>query len=476
MKNDSVLEKGSFWELMVKLSIPTIVVILIMIVYNVADTYFIGQTGDPNKISAISLGMPLFTILSGIGTLFGTGGTTSVSIALGEGNKDKIRNVTGFCLAGGLCIGLIFFAIVFVFSDTIAILLGADSQTLTDTITYIKIFSFSAPLVLLSQCFGSIIRADGDGATPMMATLSGTFLNIILDALFILVFHWDVFGAAFATVLGNVLTSVILVALILTKKRAFLPSINRQAFTTGIMIPVITLGLPMTVSTILSSVSGIIANRMMMSYGSTYLAAQSVAGKVNMVITMLIMAICMGMQPAISYNFGAKNYTRMKYIIKSTGVFTIGVGLVLTILVFIFKNRLVAAFINDADVIAIGQIFVLAGVVIGPVFGIYQLCQSSLQATGKASYAIFTSLLDKGIIYLPMLVILNKFFGAYGVAFTHAATMFFTIIVTVLLTLKWFRSLTLDTASSHPGSIESEDVDVQQNINLKAQESESTCA
>ena len=370
MKNDSVLEKGSFWELMVKLSIPTIVVILIMIVYNVADTYFIGQTGDPNKISAISLGMPLFTILSGIGTLFGTGGTTSVSIALGEGNKDKIRNVTGFCLAGGLCIGLIFFAIVFVFSDTIAILLGADSQTLTDTITYIKIFSFSAPLVLLSQCFGSIIRADGDGATPMMATLSGTFLNIILDALFILVFHWDVFGAAFATVLGNVLTSVILVALILTKKRAFLPSINRQAFTTGIMIPVITLGLPMTVSTILSSVSGIIANRMMMSYGSTYLAAQSVAGKVNMVITMLIMAICMGMQPAISYNFGAKNYTRMKYIIKSTGVFTIGVGLVLTILVFIFKNRLVAAFINDADVIAIGQIFVLAGVVIGPVFGI----------------------------------------------------------------------------------------------------------
>ena len=476
MKNDSVLEKGSFWELMVKLSIPTIVVILIMIVYNVADTYFIGQTGDPNKISAISLGMPLFTILSGIGTLFGTGGTTSVSIALGEGNKDKIRNVTGFCLAGGLCIGLIFFAIVFVFSDTIAILLGADSQTLTDTITYIKIFSFSAPLVLLSQCFGSIIRADGDGATPMMATLSGTFLNIILDALFILVFHWDVFGAAFATVLGNVLTSVILVALILTRKRAFLPSINRQAFTTGIMIPVITLGLPMTVSTILSSVSGIIANRMMMSYGSTYLAAQSVAGKVNMVITMLIMAICMGMQPAISYNFGAKNYTRMKYIIKSTGVFTIGVGLVLTILVFIFKNRLVAAFINDADVIAIGQIFVLAGVVIGPVFGIYQLCQSSLQATGKASYAIFTSLLDKGIIYLPMLVILNKFFGAYGVAFTHAATMFFTIIVTVLLTLKWFRSLTLDTASSHPGSIESEDVDVQQNINLKAQESESTCA
>ena len=104
MKNDSVLEKGSFWELMLKLSVPTVVVILIMIIYNVADTYFIGQTGDPNKISAISLGMPLFTILSGIGTLFGNGGTTSVSIALGEGNKDKIRHVTGFCFTGTIMI------------------------------------------------------------------------------------------------------------------------------------------------------------------------------------------------------------------------------------------------------------------------------------------------------------------------------------------------------------------------------------
>lgn len=480
MKNDSVLEKGSFWELMLKLSVPTVVVILIMIIYNVADTYFIGQTGDPNKISAISLGMPLFTILSGIGTLFGNGGTTSVSIALGEGNKDKIRHVTGFCFTGGLIIGLIFFAVVFGFSDKIAILLGADAHTLADTITYIKIFSFSAPLVLLSQCFGSIIRADGDGATPMMATLSGTILNIVLDALFILVFHWDVFGAAFATVLGNVLTSVILLALLFTKKRAFLPSITKEAFTTGIMIPVITLGLPMTVSTILSSVSGIIANRMMMNYGSTYLAAQSVAGKVNMVITMLLMAICMGIQPAISFNFGAKNYTRMKSIIKSTGTFTVVLGLILTALVFIFKDSLVAAFIDDADVISIGQIFVLAGVVIGPVFGIYQLCQTSLQATGKASYAIFASLLDKGLIFIPVLIVLNKLFGAYGIAFTHAVTMFFTIIVTVILTLKWFRSLTLDSSSSKAsGSMVSASVhgaQKHQDISDEKQNAQSTCA
>ena len=168
-----------------------------------------------------------------------------------------------------------------------------------------------------------------------------------------------------------------------------------------------------------------------------------------MVITMLLMAICMGMQPAISFNFGAKNYTRMKSIIKSTGTFTVVLGLILTALVFIFKNSLVAAFIDDADVISIGQIFVLAGVIVGPVFGIYQLCQTSLQATGKASYAIFASLLDKGLIYIPVLIILNRIFGAYGVAFAHAVTMFFTIIITVLLTLKWFRSLTLDDSYPH---------------------------
>ncbi|MCR5143738.1 MAG: MATE family efflux transporter [Lachnospiraceae bacterium] len=453
MKNNSVLEKGSFWELLLKLSVPSVVIILIMLIYNIADTYFIGQTGDPNKISAISLGMPLFSILSGIGTLFGNGGTTSVSIALGEKNYKKVRQITGFCFTGALVIGLTFFAVIFLFSNQIAVMLGADATTMADTITYIKVFSFACPLVLLTQSFGSIARADGDGATPMVANLIGTLSNIVLDAVFILIFKWDVFGAAFATVLGNVITSLLLLRIMLKKKREFLPHISRASFSTKIMFPVITLGLPMTFSTLLGSVSHIIVNRQMMVHGSYYLAAQSVAGKVNMVITMLIMGVCMGMQPAISYNFGAKNYKRMKSIVKSTGTFTIVLGLVLTAIIFVFKNSLVAAFIDDAEIISIGQTFVIASVIIGPVYGIYQLCQTFLQSTGKASFAIIASLLDKGLIYLPVVFILNNLYGPYGIAFSHAVTMLFTIVVALFLALKWNKKLTQDAEQHQAGSI-----------------------
>ncbi len=196
----------------------------------------------------------------------------------------------------------------------------------------------------------------------------------------------------------------------------------------------------------------------------------------------------MGMQPAISYNFGGKNFKRMYRIIRQTGIFTIILGLSLTIIAFIFKDALITAFINNADVISMGQIFVIAAVIVGPVYGIYQLSQTFLQATGKVTYAIFSSMLDKFLVFLPVLLfldykfgiygiafahlsqtflqatgkvtyaifssMLDKFlvflpvllfldykFGIYGIAFAHAVTMIFTLIITLFLALKWSKEI-----------------------------------
>ena len=160
-----------------------------------------------------------------------------------------------------------------------------------------------------------------------------------------------------------------------------------------------------------------------------------------MMITMLILGFCMGMQPAISYNFGAKNYKRMYQVIRQTGIFTILLGLGLTILCYLYKDSLVAAFIDNEEIISMGQVFVFAAVLVGPVYGIYQLSQTFMQATGKVSYAIFSSMLDKFIVYLPVLYIMNHFYGVYGIAFAHAVTMIFTIIITLVLALKWSKKI-----------------------------------
>ena len=145
---------------------------------------------------------------------------------------------------------------IFFAAEPIALVLGADADTLDFAVTYLRVFSFSAPLVMMNQSFGSLIRADGDGVSAMLATMSGTILNIVLDWMFVMVFKWDIFGAALATDIGNAITT-----------------------------------------------------------GAVALAAQGVSGKVGMIVTMLIMGVCMGMQPAISYNFGAKNYIRMKQLL-----------------------------------------------------------------------------------------------------------------------------------------------------------------
>lgn len=436
-RSEEILKNGSFGKLLINLSLPAVVIIIIMIIYNVADTFFIGQTGEPNKIAAISLSMPVFTILSGIGTLFGNGGTTSISIALGEGDKEKIKKITSFCFAGCLVTGIVFFLAVFLFTEPLALLLGADDATLTLTVSYLKTFSFACPLVLLSTSYGSLMRADGDGAMAVIPNILGTVSNIFLDALFILVFHWDVFGAAFATVLGNMLNCVVLLIVIRKKKPHLMPALKEFTFAKEISVPVLTLGLPMTISTVIGSISSTVQNRMTISYGSNALAAQSVAGKASMMITMLILGFCMGMQPAISYNFGSKDYKRMYKVIRETGIFTIILGLALTVITFLYKDALISAFIDNENIVALGRVFVTAAVAVGPFYGIYQLAQTFMQATGKVSFAIFSSMLDKFLIYMPVLFIMNAAFGIYGIAFAHAVTMIFTLLVTLTLALKW---------------------------------------
>lgn len=440
-KNEMVLAEGSFPQLLVKLCIPTIVVMLVMIIYNMADTYFIGQTGDPNKIAAISLSMPFFTILSGISTLFGNGGCTSISMALGRNDHRKIKAFCSICCYCSVAVGIVFMLIVNAAIQPIAVMLGADADTMEFTRQYLQIFSLAAPFVMFNQTFGCVIRADGAATQAMISNVLGTVSNIILDALFILVFHWDVAGAALATVIGNVLTTVYLIYYLWKKQPAFRPYPKYFTFQKDCFLPVVTLGLPMCCSTLLNSVSHMISNRMMIGYGSVALSAQSVAGKLSMVITMLLMAVCMGLQPAISYNYGRGDLKRMYGIIRKTGIFTVVLGFILSAGCYAARTPIISAFIDNPEVIAYGQIMVLASICTGPFFGLYQLCQTFMQATGQAAYATFTAMLDKGLFFLPILFLMNHAFQMYGIAFSGAVTLIFALAVGGFLALKWNKTI-----------------------------------
>lgn len=365
-KNRKMLEEASFGKLLLNLCLPTILIMLVMVVYNMADTFFIGQTGDPVKIAAISLCAPLFSILSGLGTLLGSGGCTAVSLALGKQENSRIKAYTSLCCYGSLVIGFLFLTFVLIFLTPISLALGADSATLSHTCGYLRIIALGAPVILFNNVFANIIRADGAAKESMIANGLGTLSNIALDALFIFVFSWDVAGAALATVLGNAISCCYLLFYILKKQPAFSLHLRYFSLKKEILLPVLSLGLPLACSTLLMSISSMISNRMMIGYGAAALAAQGVAGKIGMLLSMLAMGICMGMQPAISFNCGRGSRERMNLIIRNTGIFTAVMGTVLTLICFYARNHIIAVFINNRQVISYGQVMVIASIITGP--------------------------------------------------------------------------------------------------------------
>jgi putative MATE family efflux protein len=269
----------------------------------------------------------------------------------------------------------------------------------------------------------------------MAANVAGTVMNIILDPLFILVFRWGVTGAALATGLGNCTSAGILIWYIFRNRELYSAKPEDAKPRRDVLFPVISLGLPMAFSTILMSLSHMISNNLLVSYDTIALAAQGVAGKISMLISMIAMGICMGVQPAVSYNYAAENRNRMREIIRKTGITVVSIALALSIFCFIFREPLLAAFIDDAAVIAIGNVALLASTMAGPFFSMYQLCTTYLQATGKAGFATLASLLSKGIIYIPVLFLLNVAFQMYGILFTGAVTDTLSLIAAAGLVL-----------------------------------------
>ena len=417
VSNEEMLRSGSYRTLAVRLCMPAVLIMLVMVIYHMADVFFIGQTGDANKVAAVSLASPMFSILSGLGVLLGNGGCTAMSLALGKGDYAKIKKISAFCIWAAMAIGVIFAAVVLPLMSPVCHLLGADAETEGFTAEYLRVIALGAPIIMLTNVVPALIRADGSTTDSMIGNMIGTVLNIALDPLLISVFCMGVSGAAIATVAANAVSLVYFAHFLHTKGKVYSISPRQISLQKEIILPVLSLGLPMSIATILGSVSGTIANNLMMNYGAVAVSGQSVASRIGQMISMTVMGICMGMQPAISFNYSAKNRKRLLEILQKTTAVSVIAGTVLSLLCLLFRDQLLNAFLSDPNVLAIGRVCLLASIVIGPFYGFYQICTTYLQATGKSKEAVIVSLLEKGLIYIPALFLMNLAFGLYGIVF-----------------------------------------------------------
>lgn len=437
--NEEMLRSGSFWTLARKLCLPAILIMLVMVLYHMADVFFIGQTGDANKVAAVTLASPMFSILSGLGVLLGNGGCTAISLALGKGEYGRIKKISAFAVWGAIVIGAVFAVIVLPLMTPICNLLGANAETRDFTAEYLRIIAIGAPVIMLANVVPALIRADGSTTDSMIGNMLGTVLNIALDPLLISALGMGVSGAAIATVAANVASLCYYVYFLRTKGKIYSVSPKDISFEKSVVWTVISLGLPMSCATVLGSVSSTIVNNLMMQYGSIAVAGQSVAGRIGQMISMTVMGVCMGMQPAISFNYSAKNHRRLTEILAKTTGLAVVAGTVLSALCFIFRDPLLNAFLDDPNVLKIGRVCLLAAIVIGPFLGFYQICTTYLQASGKSKEAVIVSLLEKGIIYIPVLFLMSWLFHMYGIIFAATVTTVLSAVAAMIFCYKDYR-------------------------------------
>lgn len=391
--------------------IPSIVSMLMVMIYNLADTFFIGQTKDPYMVAAVSIATPAFLIFMAIGMIFGVGGTSYISRMLGEGKNEKAQNASAFCFWTGLGVGIVGMLFVWFMINPICKLIGTSADTVEYTKQYLLIVSLSIPFVIVGNSFSNIIRSEGKANIAMTGMILGNITNIVLDPIMILGFDWDVIGAAVATVIGNIVAFVFYL-IHLTSKRTIL-SIRPRDYKAGekIATGILAIGIPASINNILMSTSNIVINNLLKEHDDMAVAGLGVAFKVNMLVVMLLIGVGTGIQPLLGYCFGAGNRKRFVGVLKFSIVLALCMSAVLTVICYFGASPMVRAFLdNDA---AYGYAFSFARTLIisGPILGVLFVFINTIQAMGAAVPTLILSISRQGIIYLPTLLAFHHIFN-----------------------------------------------------------------
>lgn len=420
--------------------VPSIVSMIMVLIYNLADTFFIGQTKNAYMVAAISVATPAFLLFMAVGMLFGIGGTSLISRSLGEGKTEKAKNASAFCFWTGLGIGIIAMFIIFIFAEPVSRAIGASDDTVGYASQYLRIVSTAIPFLIIGNSFSNIIRAEGKANIAMLGMMIGNIINIVLDPVMILAFGWDVAGAAIATVLGNIFAAVFYIGHLVSKNA--LLSIHPKYYRArkGIATGVLAIGVPASLNNILMSLSNIIVNNIMIYYGDMAVAGLGVAMKVNMIVVMLLIGLGTGIQPLLGYCFGAGNRKRYMAILKFSLILAFCLSAVMTVICYCGAGPLVHAFLEEPDAFSYGMSFARIYIYSGPIMGLLFVFINAIQSTGAALPALILSISRQGIIYLPVLFLFRSIFdSATMLAAAQPITDYLSTALAIVLFIFTYR-------------------------------------
>ena len=443
-KNRQLFEEAPVLKAVLALEIPTVISQLITVVYNMADTFFIGQVGDPNQVAAASVCLPLFMLLTGMANLFGIGGASLISRCLGEGDNDKARKAAAFSIWTAAIVAFSYGTLIYAFRSVLFPMVGADSATYDFCCQYsFWVITIGAVPTVLSAAFAHLVRAEGYSRQASFGVALGGILNCFLDPLFISVFHMEIAGAAIATLLSNIAAAFYFIILIEKKRDSVVLSLNPRNYTIGMKIPseILLVGLPSAIMNICGVMSNIVMDRLMSSYNDAALAGLGIAKKIDMLNYAISTGLSQGVIPLIGYNYSSKNYKRMMSAVKTTIVISVLVAVASTAFLLTEASVIVRAFIDDPRTVSYGILFQRIICLTGPLIPVSMVIITMFQSVGKKVVPTVLSMLRKGCVDIPAMILMNRLSGVNGIAWGTPIADVISMIVAIICFIPFWNGL-----------------------------------
>ena len=421
------------------MAIPTIFSQLITMIYNLADTFFIGMTNDPYKVAAASVVSILFFILTSLSNLFGVGGGSLMSRLLGEKRSDKAKCVGVFSLYGSLALAFVYSFVCLLFTEPLARLLGASDNSIgyaSKYLFWVVIIGGIPSTVGMTMSF--LLRSIGYSKESGIGIAMGGIANIVLDPLFMFVLlppGNEVVGAAIATLCSNVLTLVYFLFIYFRLRGETILSLSPRYIhiEKKLVIEVFAVGLPSALTAMLANISHIIKNNLTSDYGDIELAAYGIVQKIDMIPLDIGMGLCQGMMPLVSYNYAAKNYSRMKSFVKRAQISGMMIAGVCIMLFEVFAPQIIWLFIKDEATIAFGTVFLRIACLATPLMISNFQKIYCLQAMGKGKESLLLGIFRQGLFAIPIIFIMNSLFQLHGLVSAQVISDGITFVIATLV-------------------------------------------
>lgn len=429
-----------------KLAIPTILSSLVMVLYNLADTYFVGMCNDPIQNAAVTLAAPVLLAFNAVNNLFGVGSSSMMSRALGRKDYDTVYKSSALGFYCAIISGALFALACFVFNAPLLRMLGANAETMAATGEYLKWTSiYGAVPAILNVVMAYMVRAEGSALHASIGTMSGCFLNIILDPVFILPWGLDMGaeGAGLATFLSNCVACIYFFVLLYKKRKSTFVCVNpkRLSLDKNIICGICAVGIPASIQNLLNVTGMTILNNFTSSFGADAVAAMGITQKINMVPMNIAMGISQGIMPLISYSYSSGNHKRMKGTLMFAARASLGFITVVAVFYYLSSTQLTEMFMSNEAIISYGTKF-LRGFCLGLPF----LCMDFMavgvfQAVGMGREALIFAIMRKIILEIPALYLLNYLLPLYGLAYAQFVAEVVLAAAAVIVLARLFQKI-----------------------------------